>query len=557
MGDWKRALKDIRKELKATEPNVTKSQPSDLPRPKRLAFPAPYKPDSSRSLSTGRAQPAHKVATRRVPAPPLKDADMKATSRSAVAPKSPVPSKPLQPAPVPERLLIKRSGKLERQQYFKQPESWVAGGTRTQFVPDNEQAGAAEVVIGIDFGTSYTKAAVGLRDQILPVSWEGITSQPEKYLLPSEYSILKDGAVVFGQASGNTLSVLRQDLKIPFVDPAVSSASIANAAVFVGMVIQYVRAWVYRHHGGKLGKAKIRWMFNLGAPCNGLETSRTRLAYERLARAAWMLSLQSPREMNTAAADATKLSADIALPDVIDCRVQPEFVAQIAGYVQSPQRTDGLHALVDIGGGTMDVVTFIIQRKEGDDRFHFLVPSVEWLGTQVLQQNRLVGADTVSEALLPDPIDAVTDAESFAARTGASAEDVRKRDNLLFAKAQGTVAGVFARTKAKRYRLSESWEKGLKTFVSGGGASLAGYQTAITRGGMTKARKVELIPLPMHPRLAEFDGDEADYQRISVACGLALDAFSLGEIIPAADVADDEPVASHSVERPGWEEYYS
>jgi hypothetical protein len=107
-------------------------------------------------------------------------------------------------------------------------------------------------------------------------------------------------------------------------------------------------------------------------------------------RLSWSLSLSEAEKINYATAALVAASADSPLPmDLTEADAVPEFVAQLAGYAQSAQRRNGLHALVDLGGGTVDMVTFNVHHLDGDDVFPFFVPTVEPLGTFGLVANRL------------------------------------------------------------------------------------------------------------------------------------------------------------------------
>ena len=53
-----------------------------------------------------------------------------------------------------------------------------------------------------------------------------------------------------------------------------------------------------------------------------------------------------------------------------------------------------------------------------------------------------------------------------------------------------------------------------------------------------------MMPLPPHKNLDGFSGGIDEYQRISVACGLAQDAFTLGRIVPAKEVENDHAVVT-------------
>lgn len=145
---------------------------------------------------------------------------------------------------------------LTRQDRFRRPDVWVTAGGKTQYVASGHR-GAVDIYIGLDFGTSFTKAAVGFKDKIYPVSWSGVSKTSPSYLLPSEYTELESGLLFVGQHPDADASRVRRDLKLPFLNPAVSTSSITTAATFIALVLRYIRAWVYQHHGATLGVSRV------------------------------------------------------------------------------------------------------------------------------------------------------------------------------------------------------------------------------------------------------------------------------------------------------------
>lgn len=427
------------------------------------------------------------------------------------------------------------------------PEPWVVEGGATQLRSAGHD-GVVDVVIGLDFGTSYTKAAVGFMDKIFPVSWDGVSRCSLDLLLPSEFTEMPDGSVYLGQHEQATESQVCADLKLPFINPAVSSVSILRASVFVALVLRYIRAWVYRHHGAKIGRRSIRWQLNVGAPSNGLESRRLEEAYMALAATAWQRSLCA--DAARVAGSSTELwTKGHTLQDLSEQpRIFPEFVAQMAGYMQSPQRQPGLHALVDVGGGTLDVVTFIVHRVEDEDAFPFLVPQIHPFGTHGLLQNRIAGVTGKIAMGAIDELEPIDAAPAFAAKVGVDEGHVVLRDKLFAEAISTAVSSVFALTKSRRYRLSDAWRLGVRTFFTGGGSQLGFYSDVVSKAEVPSAQGLLLSPLPIHPRIDGFSGGSVEYQRISVACGLAQDSFSLGRIVPASEVADDSvPIAQAAI----------
>ena len=446
------------------------------------------------------------------------------------------------PEPVSRQFRPLPKGALTRQTLFRSPDDWISAGGRTQ-ISEAGHVGALDIVIGLDFGTSYTKAAVGFRDKIFPVTWEGVSLCEPNYLLPSEYTQLDDGSLYIGQHPAARQDEIRSDLKLPFINPAVSSASIGRASVFVALVLRYVRAWVFRHHGSKLGRAHLRWQLNVGAPSDGLENARLVQAYRQLAATAWQRSMEaSPQRL--ARAEEVQWTEREPLKDLVDLQVRPEFVAQMAGYMQSPQRQRGLHALVDVGGGTLDVVTFIVHQVDGEDTFPFLVPQVHALGTHGLIQNRFAGIETAMSANAVDELAPIASVPIFARATGLDERHVAGRDALFKFEIKRVITGVLDTTKNRRYRLSDAWHAGVRTFFTGGGSRYELYRDAVTTAKVPSAQGLLMMPLPPHKNLDGFSGGIDEYQRISVACGLAQDAFTLGRIVPAKEVENDHAVVS-------------
>lgn len=456
-------------------------------------------------------------------------------------------------------LELPRPPTLTRQGEFVPPAPWVRRGEATQ-VSGSVNGRAVQVFIGLDFGTAYTKAAVGLLDKVFPVDWSGVRRAEFKYVLPTEYSALGSGRCYLGQhpeaGPGDVVAGLKQS----FIAGKPDDAAIRRAAVFVALVLQYVRGWVFERHGSKFGSRPVRWVLNVGTPCDGFENEPRKRAYLGLARLAWQLSLLPSSEVNFAAASGLPISVGDSLPrDLAEVEAVPEFVAQLAGYAQSAQRRNGLHALVDIGGGTVDMVTFNVHHADGEDVFPFFVPKVEPLGTFGLIANRLRGR-TVDQLRTDRPLGELGEPQEFSIATGFPLPDVNNCDARFYKRVQQSLLSVFRTTKQRRYRLAPEWRDGVRTFLTGGGSRLAGYRSALDSFKPLKEFNLQWLDLPPLSRLDEFEADISEYQRISVACGLAMSALTLGQVRPASKVDDDVPVAMTSLpvrERLNHEDIYS
>lgn len=566
MADWKAALKAIKKELNSREtvatergerptersPTPTSQAPSQM-REVRFRLGAWIKANDPRE-PTPKSVSHNNSGGSRNSSKRLADTT---TARPALGSEPRRPAQPASLPPVPDSFPDYVISTSNRQHAFKYAEKWTEAGQHTQLSNSNDSR-PTDIVIGLDFGTSFTKAAVRIKDQVYAVTWEGVSDWPAAHLLPSEYSVFDDGCCHLGQSPEARTDQVRQRLKQPFFNPAVSSKSIVNAAHFLALVLRYVRAWTFHYHGGKIGTSTIRWMVNIGAPSNGLENQRIEEAYKRLGYQAWGISVAPGSiQMQAPTAIHEMHPSTSGFTDLIDLQVIPEFVAQIAGYVQSPRRRPGLHALVDIGGGSLDIATFMVHQIDGEDVFPFLIPEVRPLGTHMLNWNRWVDAPAPLVIQRPDELDPVMNSAGYAAASGLMVSHVAQRDSVYWKTISDITQRVFHLTKRNRYRQAPEWTSGLPTFITGGGAAMTEYGTAIQTGGNKCAQTVTPMQLPFHPRLSEFQGDIHQYQRVSVACGLAQDAFSLGRLIPAGKVEDDIPVQMAQRDRLDRDDLYS
>lgn len=114
-------------------------------------------------------------------------------------------------------------------------------------------------------------------------------------------------------------------------------------------------------------------------------------AFRQVALAAWALSVQSGR---LSLRDASE--ADLACrgenfnPGIAQEWIQayPEIAAEVTGYGRSHARRNGLHLMIDVGAGTLDVSTFLMHADEESDLVSFLCAAVARLGTCSLRDFR-------------------------------------------------------------------------------------------------------------------------------------------------------------------------
>ena len=482
-----------------------------------------------------RSGPGTKVSaqTRLSNAPSRGDAHGAARKPAPSSKRSKPPVSPVQPTS-----LATRSFRLARPNEFKLPDDWVGLGSEVTL----STAGKAHTVyMGIDFGTAYTKSSIGFGGDIFVVDWAGVKAGPEKFTLPGEFSVLPDRSCILGR-SPHAIRVA-SDLKLPFLEGHASKSSLIDATVFLALIMRYVRAWWFHRHSGLVRNRSLEWNINLGAPTTPWQDNAIRAKYERAAKAAWMLSVGSaPISADHAEGvlERVRRSPDEGLPPV---EIVPEFVAQIASYTRSPQRQPDLHMLVDVGAGTVDVVTFNVHRDDqtGEDRFPIFWASVSNLGTHYLMACRLHTCSPGGDGHWDDT-SSVPSSDQFSQATGIASQEIRRIDHAHTANVANAIASVLRTTKQQRYRRSPNWKAGIRVFLCGGGSSCDVFEQAVTTAARLSGVPLPRIRLPLPERLKAQDLPQDQFHRVSVAYGLGMDAFNLGQIISMAEVEDDGPV---------------
>ena len=208
---------------------------------------------------------------------------------------------------------------------FKMPDAWVFNRYKT-----NEELIKETITIGLDFGTSYTKACINFGDTRYIVDWSGLTNFNDKHTLPSELSHFSDRTFQVGRAI-HAKSVA-SSLKIPLLEKQQAKESLDNAANYISLVLHYIRSWWFHHHGNLVKNNTLSWLVNIGAPSEKSEDSYWNGTYKKLVSDAWIKSFINGEQKFSLLAD--------------HINVIPEFVAEIASYIKSPQRQSDLHLLI-------------------------------------------------------------------------------------------------------------------------------------------------------------------------------------------------------------------
>lgn len=423
---------------------------------------------------------------------------------------------------------------------------------RTQFDDRSIDGAKQEIVIGLDFGTAFTKVVLGEIRARYAVPFEPYASKDNPYLLPSGMTILRDGngCVLGDPAESGTWC---GDLKMPIITRTIDQEGKVKVAAFLALVFQHVREWFLETHKGTYGGKRIVWLVNMGLPTDSYDDSELMELYKQIALAAWTASVMSgeisvdlvSKCLERSVKESDPLTPDIRTrllpPDMFDCF--PEFAVQLSGYVRSPRRRPDLHALVDIGAGTVDITTFNVhQNNDEEDLYPVMDQKVISAGVNFLVRARLEHFNQAEKWKSTAFVNMVDD-PTFARILGVSENALPDADYEVLNQVAEALVKVLKYTKEHRYPLSRHWDIGVPTFFVGGGANVQAYKKQIKQfESLRPPSLIRIINLDAPEDLIAPNTPPDSYHRLSVAYGLSFSPEDIGEVRVKSQTEDVDAV---------------
>lgn len=473
-------------------------------------------------------------------------------SNNNIQQKKPTPPK-RQALPESSFILAEKSTPITDNSY---PHDWVNEGKYLQ----SKEGGTGRILpikIGIDFGTAYTKCALRITDKIFFVSWDGLCCNKNNYLLSGELSIFSNGETKIGNFNDSHEKL--NNIKLPFISlENITSDNRDHATVYLAWIMKYARAWLYKNHSSLIGNRKLVWEVNIGTPTSAASSTTIQNEYEKVGYSAWHLSQKT--EITIENARKSLLTKHLLEEIQLDGLNQiPEFLAQIMGYVKSPQRQDGLHLLVDVGAGTIDIAMFNIfnyrvnNKDEGEDKFPIFANAVKPLGTHFFMKERLDSLQHDIDSI--NNMENIPSAKELAKTLSVETSTVEEID-IKFRKKYltPTIIDVITHTKKTRDPRSSGWTKGIQTLLSGGGSLCEVYKKA-TELAFDATPRID-IKLPL-PENIEGNIKPNDFHRLSVAYGLTYDKDDIGKILSPNEIEDFSNTSQENRYKPDRDEIYA
>ena len=383
-------------------------------------------------------------------------------------------------------------------------------------------------ILGLDFGTAFSKAVVRWSGRHHAVDWSEAVEGDDHYLLASVFSEASDGLCVLGAHEAPGWSV-REGIKLQLLSSGESNLDnlMADAVIFIALAFRHVDRWMRKtNHDAADG---IRWRLHVGLPTKSWNNDATTETFKIVAQAARVLACTPGAVTRDGAVNALRKTDQVDRPAV---DVLPEFACQLYSYLRGTPSYD-LHALVDIGAGTLDVAYFNVFMKEGEALLPIFASEVDRLGAHYLIA-ALSGVEsgrrwTDGESSLSD--------EEVGRKLDCPPTEVFNRRSLYLS----SVADVFHQATCaarKMYPTSPAFQRfeSVRLFLCGGGSRIRSLRKRFDRIAGEAAKvlgiRFEVSELVRPPDLVGHL--EPGFDRLSVAYGLSQPAANIGHVMRSA-----------------------
>ena len=442
------------------------------------------------------------------------------------------------------------------------------------------QSGECDLVIGLDFGTSASKVIIQAPQlqgsPAYAVDFDDLSYPPAAHLLPTRLQVAPKGACSLDTlASGRLVNDIK--LELFSRDERLNSKygptqqclePEAAAVAYLALLLRYARAWFLETRRGVVEHFKtLNWALNLGVPSPCIDDNEENQRFQRVGKAAWMLSVMEEEVTIGKAQD--ELQHLFEAPEywardddrlTCDFAIVPEIAAGAVGYALSALRREGLHVVVDIGASTVDACSFVLHERQGSDRYSLLTADVKPLGTIRLHHERIMAIQRASNKQAEDlrnkhdPLSPIAEDiapyllshEQIVSEVQSGEAAFKKWFNLM-------LHGVIADAKVSRDPNSPVWSGRLPILLIGGGSESLFFRSLVDDIDVWVAsysgnEGAVILPVPMPKTLSS---KMADNHRLAVAWGLSHPALDIGEITPADRISDIKPPRLRN-----WEENF-
>lgn len=426
-----------------------------------------------------------------------------------------------------------------------------------------------EMAFGLDFGTSSVKVVIGdlASDKSYAVPFLDSVGV-DAYLLPSRVfeSAPQTTAKSTGFFSLTEAEHAFRDLKLSLLGNPESAERQIEVIVFLALVIQRARAWLFTDHKAVYKRAECLWQLRIGLPAASALNNAYVPLFEKVLRSAWILAgMDEKPDRALAQSVRDRVFNTQEWDDGLEVQVIPEIAAQIFGFVASTsfdKKAPNRYLIVDIGAGTVDASLFrVMPARGGRWNFEFYTAVVQPYGVSNLHAHRVDWwhpklKDVDASGGLIEALQSTKFATDLGALVPAHNRDyfegvhltkgsADQPDSVFFDKFWDQVRGATLYRAWKDGFLEQHQLTNTPMFLCGGGARSDLYLMLETKLiGFSGCSWLSADPWWLgFPGDLDAEGiDEKDFDRLSVAYGLSkLNVGQITQATPLPKVAAEPP----------------
>lgn len=320
------------------------------------------------------------------------------------------------------------------------------------------------------------------------------------------------------------------------------TAASSISCLFLAYVFREVEDQLIR----KYRNESLHMVWNVGCPLDHLDATGRRGEWEKMTGAAMELraKVRNPTDRSLVA-EAARLIQHFTVPpqEVRNYFVQPEGLAAVKAFLESPHAEPRTYAIIDVGAGTTEVSFFFNGRMTTE-------PGQPYRPSYLADSTEAVGGSKIDMEL---------------AQVWQCSIEVARQRKETTRNASPVVSAIreicrqYERTCGeiiRRRKLVSPYDMRFKLFIIGGGGRLDSLQRALVQTGLPEPFFREALLQLKPPRKLKLHSElEENYDLFANACGLAS---SLGwEYYPPSEVpAMSDSVFRTAVPRPDRDELY-
>jgi hypothetical protein len=243
--------------------------------------------------------------------------------------------------------------------------------------------------------------------------------------------------------------------------------------------------------------------------------------------------------------------------DACDFVIIPEIAAGAVGYAFSSLRREGPHIIIDIGASTVDVCSFDLHRRAGDNEYRLLIADVKNFGLCAFYRYKLRTLKDIYEKHLQAkldkhdpmlPVNMDERLDSYTVPTDILAEKSRALKESFKEQLVQMLYRVINQTRKRKLPYSTVWRANgrLPLLLIGGGSQVSFFRSAVDELGVRLQHwgwntRLQVLTPTLPSSLTRSLKGQREHHFLTVTWGLSHRALDIGEIVPADQISDCRP----------------